>query len=495
MTETLCACCKILGTPPRPINYIIATGLPHSLVYEQIKHLLLTNISASHPPMDDGCLSDYQGLVKIGNSLFDSQNRLSSIQQVLSTPVGNCCNGLRILSFGMDDKSKSLNTDEIKKTIKNLLDSSSERQFKRHQSPSWILLSGSIFLQPTLISTFLPDKGSHIAPIDYTVTLICFLGNEKRLFESWLCQLTSFENYDEKVYPDYNKKIKDFFAFLNTSEYLRANTLLIDEKIALNDKELRSILEAIYHSKSTNYRAVNNELRSKMERLLSPKVRTIREILHVRTSLVKDYREHISKQLETLFDDMQQAETADRAVREICHIILNVLPRLDKEQQSVYRKQFMTDVRSYTEQRSTIASQLTQYALSLIESNNPQSMSLLYGITEAICKLIDHYHLYHGLLNKTPEIYKLSLLLIAQRQYALTLVGTNLCARILEKDVKEHKYGDKYLAYDLHTTRRIFDAIKWLLSPYQKLNELWQNEKKKFNIQMSIPVPEDNSFE
>lgn len=495
MTETRCPCCKILGKPPCLINFIVATGLPHSLVYEQIKHLLLTNISASHPPTDDGCLSDYQGLVEIGNSLFDSRNHLSSIHEVLSTPVGNCCNGLRILSFGMDEKSKSLNIDKIKKTIKNLLDSSTERQFERYQSPSWILLCGSIFLQPTLISTFLPDKGSYMSSIDYTVTFICFLGNEKRLFESWLCQLTSFENYDENVYPDYNKKIKDFFAFLNTSEYLRANTLLIDEQMVLNDKELLNILKAIYHSESTNYRATNNELRSKMERLLSPKVRTIREILHVRSSLVKVYRENISKRLETLFDGMQQAETAERAVREICHIILNVLPRLDKEQQSVYRKLFMADFRNSREQRSTIASQLTQYALFLIENNNSQLIPLLYGITEAICKLIDHYHLYHGLLNRTPEIYKLSLLLIAQRQYALTLVGTNLCARILEKDVKEHKYGDTYLAYDLHTTRRILDAIKWLLSPYQKLKELWQNEKKQFNIQMSTQVPEDNSFE
>jgi hypothetical protein len=96
-----------------------------------------------------------------------------------------------------------------------------------------------------------------------------------------------------------------------------------------------------------------------------------------------------------------------------------------------------------------------------------------------ICRLAGHFIFRHELFNNTPEIYTLSLLLVSQRQYALTLSGLRLCTTILNGDQNEHKYAIAYLTHDGLSARKILDAIKWLLSPYLTLETLWKEEKEK----------------
>jgi hypothetical protein len=75
----------------------------------------------------------------------------------------------------------------------------------------------------------------------------------------------------------------------------------------------------------------------------------------------------------------------------------------------------------------------------------------------------------------------LSLSLISQRQYALTLSGLRLCLTILDGDRTEYKYAMAYLAHETSSARKILDAIHWLLSPYLTLENLWKKEEEEEN--------------
>ncbi|CAF1231547.1 unnamed protein product [Rotaria sp. Silwood1] len=478
MTESLCSCCKLLGKPPGRINFIITTGSPVSLVYQRIKYLL-KNYAEISSCTNDIHLAKYEILMNINDQLFIDQNQSSSTDQSISTLTPTCCNGLNSMSIGITDASNSSQVDEFRKNILELLNPTTEEQEIKHKSASWILLSGSVCLEPAFMNIFLQLNDSNSSLLKFTLKILCFLVNEQQLFESWIFQSQSIQDYQTKTYPVYDHRIKSFFSLLNSSKYLQNNTLLIDEQTVSIDNALETLMQCLFNE-SSKYLANNNKLRSDMAKLLSPHRRTARDVRDVRNNLQKCYHGVIGNRLKPLLNDLQQVDTAANAARKIVHLVLDELGRINDEELRAYKKQLILGLDpNDIKHANTIAAQLIHYALQLLKNPNDTLTPLIYSIVLVICMLGSHFFFRHDLFNYTPEIYSLSLLLINQRQYALTLSGLRLCSTILNGDQSEHKYAIAYLTHDPLVARKIFDAIKWLLSPYQTLKNLWTEEDEK----------------
>ena len=485
MAESLCSCCKLLGKPPTRINFIIATGLPDSLVYQRITYLL-KNYSATISFANDIRLANYEALMEINDQLFNRQNHSSSVNQSTSVPMQTCCHGFTTIPIDIDDISDPHQQDTFQEKILDLLDSkaesTSEEQNVMPKSASWITLSGSVCLEPALLNVFLRITDQNPSLLSFTLTVLCFLVDEQRLFENWLFHNLSIQDYQSNTYPVYERRVNNFFSLLNKSTYFQKNTLLIEEKNLLTDNTLQTLLQDLFNSKSSKYRASNNKLRYDMAKLLLPRRRTVRDIRNVRNSLQKCYNSDVEDRLRPLLKDFQQASTAATAARHIIQLVLNDFSRMNEEELRVYKRQLIVGFNSNDAKDSnTIAAKLVHYALELLSNNDDTSIPLIHSIVLVICTLGTHFFFRHELFNNTPEIYTLSLLLIGQRQYALTLSGLRLCTTILNGDQNEHKYAITYLTHDSSVGRKILDAINWLLSPYLGLKNLWKEEKEKEN--------------
>ncbi|CAF1337053.1 unnamed protein product [Rotaria sordida] len=216
-----------------------------------------------------------------------------------------------------------------------------------------------------------------------------------------------------------------------------------------------------------------------MAKLLVYRPRTIHAVKSFRKDLQKSYNPTVKNRLRPLLNNLKQKTTvaAAAAARQIIHLVLDEFKRMNKEEKRIYERQLTlgledNDVKS----SNTITAQLVHYALYLLKSDNDKLMSLIYSIILVICKLGVHFIFRHELFKSTPEIYTLSLLLISTQQYALTLSGLRLCVTILNGDEIEHKYALAYSQHDTSSVRKILDAIKWLLSPYITLKNLWKKE-------------------
>jgi hypothetical protein len=483
MTESLCSCCKLLGKPPARVNFIIATGLPDSLVYQRIKYLL-KNYSESSSSANDTRLTNYDMLMDISDELFTRHNSPAPIDQALLAKTQACCHGFTTMPIDADDISDASHLETFRKGIHDLLDPKgdlkTEDENTKSESESWIILLGSTCLEPALLNVFLGLQNQKSLLLSFTLTVICFLVDEQRLFENWLFHNLSIQDYQKNTYPEYERRIRSFFSLLNSSKYLQKNTLLIKEEIVLTDTELQTFVQNLFRNESAKYRATNDKLRHGMEKLLSFRQRTVRDVRSVRNTLQQFYHKITEDRLKPLLYDLQQTNTVANAARQIVNIVLNDFGRMNEEELRVYKRQLVLGFQSRDTQRSnTIAAQLVHYALQLLRENNDTSTPLIYSIVSVICTLATHFFFRHELFNNTPEIYTLSLLLVSQRQYALTLSGLRLCTTILNGDQNEHKYAIAYLKHDPLVARKILDAIKWLLSPYLKLKNLWKEEKEK----------------
>lgn len=486
MTESLCSCCQLLGKPPSRVNFIITTGVPDSLIYQRIKHLL-RNYSASPSSANDVHLTNYQTLMDISDQLFTRQNHVSAVAHLLSPQTHTCCHGFATMPIESADVSDPTDLERLRRDIHDLLDpktdSETNEQNATSKTASWIMLVGSSCLKPALLDIFLHLKDRHTLPpssFDFTMTVLCFLVDEQRLFQNWLYQSLSIQDYQAETYPEYDGLVRDFFPLLNSSQYLQHNTLLIKEQTVLTDNELQTLLKSLFHPGSSAYRANNHQLRHAMAKLLSPRQRTVHDIRSVRNSLQGRYHRVTEDRLQPLLSNLQQPSTKADAARQIVNIVLNEFGRMNDEELRVYKRLFLLGDKSYDNKRSdTIASQLVHYALHLLNDGNNSSTPLVYSIVLVICALGSHFFFRHQLFNNTPEIYTLSLLLVNQRQYALTLSGLRLCTTILNGDQNEHKYAMTYLTHDHLTARKILDAIRWLLSPYQTLDKLWKEEEEE----------------
>ncbi|CAF4369994.1 unnamed protein product, partial [Adineta steineri] len=194
------------------------------------------------------------------------------------------------------------------------------------------MLDGSACLEPPVLSIF-SRLQNHSSPLlNFSLTILCFLVDEQRLFENWLNQNISIHDYQSNTYPKYERLMNNFFPLLNSSTYLQQNTLLIEEQTVLTDHELQTLIKNLYHNKSTKYRATNVQLRHNMAKLLSPRQRTVRDIRNVRSNLQKNYDQFIKNRLRPLFNELQQSQTAASAARQIVNIVLNEFERMNEEE-------------------------------------------------------------------------------------------------------------------------------------------------------------------
>ena len=483
MTESLCSCCKLFGKPTARINFLIAATQPDSLMYSRVKNLL-RNYSENFPYENDVRLTDYETLLSVGTRLFNRSNDSPSIDQVTSIVTPTCCHGFMTMLTDIDDTSDTSQLETFQKRILDLLvaktDSTADEPNVMPEPASWIMLGGSTYFEPALLHVFVQLNDQKSSLSNFSFTVLVFLVNEQQLFENWFFQNLPFEDYQSNTYPEYERRIKNFFTFLNSSKSLHENTLLINEDDLLTDNELQNFLQSIFRAELSKYRANNATHRSDMAKLLSPCQRTIRDISTVRNDLQWFYNRPVEDRLRALLKHLKEKTTpaAINAARQISHIVLDEFSRMNDEEKRVYKRQLMLGFNTNdAEHSNTIVAQLVHFALHLVKTDDQTLTSLIYSVVLVIRRLSIHFIFRHHLFNNTPEIFELSLLLITQRQYALTLSGLRLCAIILNGDQIEHKYALTYLKHDSSSARKILDAIKWLLSPYLELKNLWKEEE------------------
>lgn len=483
MTEALCSYCKLFGKPSARVNFIISITAPGSLVHKRIQYILENNAEASSLE-NDGRLAKYETLMDIGDQIFNRQNDSSSVNQVTSTLSRSCCHGFTLMPLNIDNKSSSSQLDTFQEDILDLLDpkadEATEEQDSKPKSSSWIIISGSMCLEPAFFNIFLQINDQKSSLLTFTLNVLCFLVTEQRLFEMWSVRNQPLQDYNKTMYPDFEREINNFFSLLNSSTDLQKNTLLINEQDYLTDAKLQTLLQSIFYDRSLKFRANNDKLRNDMAKLLVCCPRKVYDVSNVRTGLQRCYNPMVDNRLKPLLNDLQQTTTAANAARKIIQIVLDEFEFMNDEERRVYKRQMMIGFQSGNAEKSnTIVAQLVHYAFRLLKNKNDTLIPLVYSIVLVICKLGSHYIFRHELLNHTPEIYEVSLLLISQRQYALTLAGLRLCITILNGDRNEHKYALAYLKYDTFSARKILDAVKWLLSPFHTLKVMWEKEHEE----------------
>ena len=483
MTESFCSCCKLFGKPEAEINFIIATGQPDSLIYSRMKNLL-RNYSKTSSYENDVRFTDYEALISISNQLFKQSNTSPTIEQ--ETPTQTCCHGLTTMAPDIDDISDTTQLDDFQERIRDLLGSKTDAatgETDRKPAPfTWVMISGFECLEPVVFEVFLRLSTETSFAFTFSFTVLCFLVDEQRLFENWFFQALPIDDYQSNTYPEYDRRIKIFFKFLNSSKPLQERTILVNEEHFSTDDELQTLVQSIYRPNSSAHRANNDRYRHSMAKLLVPRRRTMRDVRTVRKNLQKSYNRPTEDRLRPLLEGLKARTTpaALDAARQICQVILDEFGRMNDAVKRVYKRQLMLGFENHdVEHSNTIVAQLVYLSLHLLEMNDDKLMPLIFSITVAIRRLSVHFIFRHQLFNNTPEIFRLSLLLTNQRQYPLTLSGLRLCATILDGDQIEHKYALTYLKHDPLTARKILDAVKWLLTPYLDLKNLWEKERNQ----------------
>lgn len=483
MTQSRCSCCQLFGPPPARVNFIIVTSIPDSLVYQRIRHLLRHYSEAGSSAVDVSA-TNYDSLMSISDQLFNGANVTVPEESPSAEPTQTCCHGYSSFPTTVNDV---LNASELERFEKNVLDqlnpkkkASEEEQTVENEPSSWILLSGSSYSEPALLQVFLQLKERHSPSLTFTFTVLSFPVTEQRLFEYWLPNNSTLQEYQRSTYPEYEKRIREFFHLLQSSKHLQDNTLLIEETDQLNDKTLEQILKRLFRNTSHQHRAVDDRLRSGMSKLLRPQRRTVNDIRAVRGRLVRGYHSNIEAELRPLLSDLQQLDTSIDAARTVVQLVLDKFDRMQEEELRACKRQLILGSRASDPKNSnTVVAQLIHCALRLLQNDQDASIPLLYSIVVVVCVISSHFFFRHELFNNTPEIFKLSMLLVCKRQYPLTIGGLRLCSTILVADQNEHKYAAAYLTHDPLAARKILDAVKWLLSPYLQLKPLWKEEEEE----------------
>ena len=483
MTESLCSCCQLLGKPSARINFLIFTGLPDSLIYSRIKYIL-RHYSGTLSSADDVQFTNYESLMSVSTQLFTRQDQALPPDIPVPDSTQTCCHGFSVLPIDIADTSDSTEIDRFTKKVQDFLDSQTDapldEQDGNTKASSWIMLSGSPYLDPALLSVFQRLKAQSEPSFSFTFTILCFLVTEQRLFENWLFHNLSIQDYHNTTYPRYTERIRKFFPLLNSNKSMQEHTYLFEEHSRLTDDQIQNLLQDVFRRKGSKHQATNDRLRQSMEKLFSPRSRTVRDIRTVRNSLQRSYQENVAERLRLLFNDLKKPATTVATARRLVHLVLSEFERINHEELRAYKRILVVGFEPSDAKRSdTIVANLIRCAIMLLNNANDTSVPLIYAIVLTVCTLSSHFIFRHDLFNNTPEIYHLSLLLVSQRQYALTLIGLRLCTVILNGDQNEHKYAIAYLKHDPLATCKILDGIKWLLSPYISLRNLWKEEKEK----------------
>lgn len=470
MTTISCSCCKLLGRPSARVNFIILTGFPYSNVRVRINWLLTHSIGDIDAD-NVGNLTDYQSLTNTSNDLFNRANpSLSSDSSEGSPTIKSCCCGFHSITVAVDDQSSSNCYDKMKDKMIHQLKSES-----KDEPPSWIIFNQTSYLEEKFLDIFLQLKSHPVKLLDYTFTVVCILGNTDEMFKDCVCHSITLHKY-KSISTEYERRIKNFFTLLNSSPVLQQRTLLVEQNRRFDDRIIQEILHNLPRniSKDTS----NNALfRQKMKTLFKPFEWNVIDLYHIRRNLLKDYNPIARNRLESLLKELRHTNTVQNAVYQIIRIVLVEFDYMNDEERRVYRRQLTLGFeKDDPKNLNTIAAQLVHYTHELVNKKDNTLYSLIYALVRVIYILGGHRFFCLDFFNDTPEIFTLSMSLICQRQYVLVLGGLRLCKTILNGDRVEHKYANAYLNHDKDAARKILDAIKWLLSPYQTLKIEWERQ-------------------
>ncbi|CAF1278757.1 unnamed protein product [Rotaria sp. Silwood1] len=480
MTDALCSCCQIFGQPKARVNFIILACGPDSVAYQRTTYLL-QKYPETNTPIPDSSLTNYDTLMSINSRIHNLRNSVSEIDSSTTDSSDKCCYGFLRFPYCIDNSSDTSEGEMFQKHLLDLLNEKVDKNLQeppaKVELPSWVLLYGSIYLEPVVLDIFINLKDQNVPLVTNTFAVLGLIVNEKQLFESWLCRNVAFEDYENNTYPKYEQRIEAFFSFLNSSKGLQEHTILIEESQDFNNNELQEILKHLFRQRSSKYSSINSDLRSSMKKLLKYRHRKVIDVKFVRGNLLKSYGENSKIPLESLVTRLKHYDTAGQAAREVIHLVVNEFTCVNKERKRAYKRQLLCGFNESDPQNSnTVAAQMIFYALRLLQNYDDATVPFLYAIIWVICKMVTHFVFRHELFNNTSEIFTLSLLLVSQQHYALVIGGLHLCSRILNADQNEHKYAGAYLKHDPLTARKILDAIKWLLSPFQQLRKLWDEK-------------------
>ena len=470
MSENVCSCCQLFGKPPARVNFIVATGVPSKFLYRRIRHVI-RHYSDKETSIKDEDLTNHNVLKEVADELFHLENKTNLNESTEVSKTDECCHGFSTEEVTIEDETDQARLETVERHILNLLTPkekpSDETQNLDDESPTWIIFYKSECLQPVFLNIFLRIRERNDSLYDFTLKILCFCVDEQRFFENWIFTEETIQNYDEKC-PIYEKRIGKFFELLNSSIPLQKATLLFKENENLDDDRLREILRNIFRRESSNNAATNNQWRRTMSELFRRRRRNARDIRNVRNSLQGCYQTRVEQRLKPLLWDLQRTETAMFTARKVALIVLDEFERINEEELRAYRRQLICGSK-------TIGRELTLYAIRLIENDRIPTVAFLYSIILTICRVASHFYFRHEFFDSTPEIFKLSIALIRQRQYHLTISGLQLCSVIIRADQNEHKYSIAYLKHDSSVARKLMDAILWLFSPFLQLKNKWRN--------------------
>ncbi|CAF1091118.1 unnamed protein product [Rotaria magnacalcarata] len=478
MTDSLCSCCQIFGKPRARLNFIILASGPDSVAYLGTKHLLQNYVEINSSTSDSN-LTDYDTLARINNSIYNRGHQTTLLDPSTRNAMNKCCYGFSSMWASIDSVSNGNEWDTFRRKIFDLLDAKINEDQTEVEPPTWVLIYGSACFEPTLLNIFIDLKDENLLLSTNTFAVLGLLVNEEELFKSWICRNVALEDYDKATYPEYERRTQAFFVLLNLSRFLQEHTLLVEERGNFNSDQLREILKHLFQQNISEYSSVNDNLRSSMEKLLKRRERTVRDVKAVRSSLLISYQNSAKIPLESIVACLKHDGRAAEAARKVINLILNEFRFINKEQKRAYRRQLLCGFdKSDAQNRNTVAAQMTHYALRLLKNYHESTVPLLYAVVIAICEASSHFYFRHEFFAHTQEVFTLSLLLACQQHYALAIAGLQLCVKILNADQNEHKYAHAYLSRDPSSARKILNTINWLLSPYQQLKKLWDDNRQ-----------------
>ncbi|CAF1648618.1 unnamed protein product, partial [Adineta ricciae] len=464
MVDSLCSYCQIFGKPSTQINFIILAGGPDTTAYERIKYFI-QNYSQTNTSFEVNNLTNYDALMAIQNRIFDHKSQPASTNSVTTNPIHTCCRGRTTLH------AKEYET--LRKEVDDLLN---------ENALTWILVYGSVLLDPDFLKIVIDVNNQKQPSVTTAFAVLGLLVNEEKLFTDWICQSAPYQEYINQTYPNYADRTRRFFSLLNSSQSLREHTLLVQDNGDLPSAQLQEILKDLFDQKLSKYSSNDNNVRSSMEKLLGPHKRTVQHVRYTTSNLKSYYARILKRPLESLCSRLKNIDEATEAVREVVYLVLRDMVYADREKQRAYKRHFLCGFKdSDVENSDTIAAQLILYAQRLLASYDESTFSLLYAILWCICQVSKHFFFRHKLFSNTRETFELSLSLVCHQNYALKLAGLDLCEKILNADLNEHRYANVYLSVDTSTARKILNAIMQLLLPYQRLKEMYRDEALSFD--------------
>ncbi|CAF1639965.1 unnamed protein product, partial [Rotaria sp. Silwood1] len=325
MSQPLCSCCELLGTPPGRVNFIIITGLPWNSIRYCIRLWLLgrgTNRIHINNRVD---LTDYQSLARIDDQLFKPTDSSLSKRIRSILPGQKCCHGYSLTLLEGFDKTDSFVWDQFKQDILCQLEVKTKAEDNiadtRAEPVSWVIIDDKRCMEREHLNFFLQLKDHHAPLLSYTFTIICVIGDERQLFQNCILECVNCHEYESSVYPDYQHRLQDFLENFNASSTLQDRTFFIEQSEASNSEKLRALLLNL-PTKVSEYGTRTELFRQHVENMLSPSRRTVHDINVFRSSTRKQFEKVTSEQLESVFISLQNSTTAESAVRKIARTVL-----------------------------------------------------------------------------------------------------------------------------------------------------------------------------